>query len=365
MMQEAAAPFHTALFFSGLDNVRRVVLLEPGEALNICEHGTVIAVWPWHDIRRIGTGSGGKLRLSCASAPELARLEIAEAGTATLLHSLCPRLEAGDPGNSRLGGIARIVFWSLAAAASIIALVVYGVPLAADRLAPYVPKAVENRIGQMVDGQVKALFGNRLCHSAAGDAALLKLVGTIYREGGLEGEVDAAVLRTKIPNAIALPGGKVYVFQPLLDDAESADELGGVIAHELGHVHNRDGMRRIIQTGGTSFLIGLLFGDVTGSGAAVFIGRELLDSAYSREAETRADAFAIDVMKKLGRSPKPLGQLLTRMTEGKEFEAMAILASHPLTKDRLAAMENAGAPAPGPPLLTDGEWKALKSICTG
>ena len=195
--------------------------------------------------------------------------------------------------------------------------------------------------------------------------ALLKLVGTLYREGGLDGKVDAAVLRTKIPNAIALPGGKVYVFKPLLDAAASPDELGGVIAHELGHVHNRDGMRRVIQTGGTSFLIGLLFGDVTGSGAAIFIGRELLDSAYSREAETRADAFAIEVMKKLGRSPKPLGQLLTRMTEGKEFEAMAILASHPLTKNRMSAFENADAPVSGPPLLTDDEWKALKSICKG
>ena len=115
-------------------------------------------------------------------------------------------------------------------------------------------------------------------------------------------------------NALALPGGRIYLLDGLLQQARSPDELAGILAHELGHVHHRDGMRRLIQTGGTSFLFGLLFGDVTGAGAVIFVGRSMLDASYSRDAERSADAFAIDVMHKLGRSPLPSGDLLFRIT---------------------------------------------------
>ena len=38
-------------------------------------------------------------------------------------------------------------------------------------------------------------------------------------------------------------------------------------------------------------------------------------------------------------------------------------ASHPLSADRLAALETRDAPVSGPPLLTEGEWRALRMIC--
>jgi predicted Zn-dependent protease len=41
----------------------------------------------------------------------------------------------------------------------------------------------------------------------------------------------------------ALPGGKVYLFSGLLARAENADEIAGVLAHELGHLRHRDGTR--------------------------------------------------------------------------------------------------------------------------
>jgi predicted Zn-dependent protease len=122
-------------------------------------------------------------------------------------------------------------------------------------------------------------------------------------------------------------------------------------------------MRGLIYNGGTSFLIGLLFGDVTGSSAVIFASRSVVEASYSREAETAADTFAIEIMHKLGRSPKPAAELMFRIT-GKEGGGLtSILASHPLTEDRLARMTKEDRPASGPPLLTDAEWQALKGIC--
>jgi len=167
----------------------------------------------------------------------------------------------------------------------------------------------------------------------------------------------------KTVNAFALPGGRVYLFNGLLAKAESADEIAGVLAHALGHVRHRDGTRSLIYNGGTSFLIGLLFGDVTGSGAVVFASRSLVTASYSREAEQSADDFSIDVMHKLGRPTKPMGELLFRITGRQGDGGLTILAGHPLTEDRLRRLSEADRPASGPPLLTAEEWTALKAIC--
>src|SRR5439155_20206728 len=149
-----------------------------------------------------------------------------------------------------------------------------------------------------------AIFGKQVCDRPAGQAAYTKLLGKLREAAGLDTAVQSSVLSTEVPNAFALPGGKVYMFSGLLAKAENPDELAGVLAHELGHLKHRDNMRGLIYNGGTSFLIGLLFGDITGSGALIFASRSLVTASYSREAEQNADTFSVAVMQRLGRSPK-------------------------------------------------------------
>ena len=179
----------------------------------------------------------------------------------------------------------------------------------------------------------------------------------------MDTSIEADVLATPIPNAFALPGGKVYLFDGLLAKAQNPDEIAGVIAHELGHLRHRDGTRNLIYNGGTSFLVGLLFGDVTGSSALIFASRSLVTASYSREAEQNADTFSIDLMHKLGRPTKPMGELLFRVTGKEGSNALSFLANHPLTEDRLKRMADEDRPPSGPPLLTAEEWTSLKSIC--
>src|SRR5438046_1252248 len=126
--------------------------------------------------------------------------------------------------------------------------------------------------------------------------------GTLRQTAGLDTSVQIAVLATPVPNAFALPGGKIYLLNGLLARAQNPDEIAGVLAHELGHLKHRDSTRNLIYNGGTSFLIGLLFGDVTGSSALLFASRTMFEVSYTRDAEAAADRFSIDVMHKLGRT---------------------------------------------------------------
>ena len=355
----SSGPGGSTVYFDGTSSRRRAVSLAFKDRLEIDEDGRTLTAWFYADIRRADSPSG-ILRLSCLTASALARLEIRDAAVAAELISRCTQLDEDVSGHR---GIARIVGWSLAATVSIVAVVLFGVPLAADRLTPLVPQAFERRLGDVAEGQVKTLFGGKICDDASGQAAFTKLVNTLRESAGLDTSIQSAVLATPIPNAFALPGGKVYLFSGLLAKAENADEIAGILAHELGHLRHRDGTRNLIYNGGTSFLIGLLFGDVTGSSALIFASRSLATASYSREAEQNADTFSIDVMHKLGRSPKPMGELLFRVTGKEADKRLSILASHPLTEDRLAHMSDEDRPPSGPPLLTAAEWTSLKAIC--
>jgi Zn-dependent protease with chaperone function len=351
---------HLAAFLDGRTSRKHNVTLRFANGLDIVEGGAVIDNWPYDQVRR-ADGPPQIMRLRCASALPLARLEVIDRAAQEAIAARCGSLDVGAPS---AGQTWRIVFWSLAATASIVLLAFFGIPLAADQLAPMLPFSLEQRIGGAVDKQAQFMFGGKTCTGADGQAAFNKLVDKLKVAGGIEIPLEARVVSSKIPNAFALPGGKVYLLEGLLKKAEKPDEIAGVLAHELGHVQHRDSLRKIIQTGGTSFLIGLLFGDVTGGSAVLFVGRSLFDASYSREQERAADDFAIDVMHKLKRSPKPLGEILVRVTgsEGKN-SSLTLLSSHPLSEDRLALMSKDAGPTGGQELLSAAEWKALKNIC--
>jgi Zn-dependent protease with chaperone function len=371
-------PAHPAVYFDGNSNRKRRVALRFGADLEIVEDDSVAAVWPYDSIRR-AHGPTGLLRLSSIAALPLARLEIEHDETAQTLLAKAPVLKSTTSGATPAW---RIVAWSFAAIGSILAVVFFGIPLAAERLAPLVPARFEKRMGETVERQVRFLLGGTACTDAAGQAALNVLIDKLKQAGNMDSELDAHVLSATVPNALALPGGKVYLLNGLLQKAENADEIAGVLAHELGHVQHRDNMRKLIQTGGTSFMVGLLFGDIMGGGAVIFVSRSLLDASYSRDAELAADAFAIDVMQKLGRSARPMGEFLVRVTEtvkpGPKPDAKAdtkptgkaagnpgvnIFSSHPLTGDRLERMKQAERPYTGPELLSPTQWRDLKGIC--
>lgn len=353
------APRRLATYFDGVTSRRHVVALRFDEHLDLVADGAAIASWAYDDLRATD-GGPGTLRLKCVSALPLARLEVADPTAQADIRARARflELERGGPGQ-----IGRIVAWSLAAIVSIVLVAVFGVPLAAERLTPLIPLAFDQHLGRVADNQVRAIFGGRTCTGVRGRAAFAKLVETLRQARHLDTPLQTEVLASSVPNAFALPGGKIYLLDGLLRKAESADEVAGVIAHEMGHVTHRDHTRMMIRNGGTSFLIGLLFGDITGAAAVTFTARALVQASYSREAEQDADAFAIETMHALGRSPAPMGDLLLRVTGAQGSRTIGILASHPLTEDRRALMRREDRPATGPEILSADEWHALKTIC--
>ena len=349
------------VFYDGVAAKPRPVTLRFGaEALEILEGEATAARWPYPDIRRL-PAAASRLRLRSLGGPALARLDVDDAAAAAELLRRSPQAEEGTTDRRT---VARIVGWSLAATASLVLTAIYLVPLAADELAPLVPVGLERRIGEAVDNQVRTLFGGKACAGAPGSAALAKLSAALASRADLPlpAEVQRARLRDS-ERRRAARRARLSLRRPACAGRGSPDEIAGILAHELGHVARRDGMRKLIQTGGSSFLLGLLFGDITGGGTLIFLGRALVDSSYSRDAETAADRFAADIMVGLGRSPRPMGAFLVRITGAQKDMPLPFLASHPVSAERLEALEARAVAATAPPLLTEQEWRDLKSIC--
>jgi predicted Zn-dependent protease len=349
-----------AVYFNGSTALRRPVRADlDAQGIAFLDQGLEPVRWRLEDLRCVDSPAG-TLRLAAAGAPDLARLEI---GEAQLIEAILQRVPAlGRRRRADEGALGRIVFWSLAAVASLVLTAAYLVPLVADRLAPLIPVPLERRLGEAVGQQVRTLFGARTCVEEPGRVVLGRLTERLAAAADLPMPVRVEVLTSGVPNALTLPGGNVYVFRALLDKAHTPDEFAGVLAHELGHVAGRDALRKLLQTAGTSFLLGLLFGDVTGGGAIIFVAQSLVDSRYSRQAESAADAFAARLMLLSGRSTKPLAAFLARL-DANSSERFAFINSHPVTVERMRALEAADRPAAGPPLLDDADWRALKAIC--
>ena len=105
------------------------------------------------------------------------------------------------------------------------------------------------------------------------------------------------------PNAFALPGGTLVMTDALVElFGADVDVLTGVLAHELGHVHHRHGMRMVVQAS----LIGLLSSVVLGDFSSILAAAPVVlgQASYSRDAEREADAFCAKFLKAAGVSPE-------------------------------------------------------------
>ena len=150
------------------------------------------------------------------------------------------------------------------------------------------------------------------------------------------------------PNAFALPGGTMVLTDQLakLFEGEPA-VLTGVLAHELGHVQHRHGMRMVVQASVIGLVSSVVLGDFSGvlAGAPVMLGQQ----SYSRDAEREADAHSAAVLEAAGVSPAVMVAFFEKMnatraesgrSAGREGGAPGWLgiaiASHPADEERIA-----------------------------
>lgn len=207
--------------------------------------------------------------------------------------------------------------WALSSIVGVIAALaavyLYALPWAAARIAPAIPSAVTTAISEQV---LQTLDQHVLAPSKLTEAkrhAIAARLGGVTRGASSipQHRLHFRSAEALGANAFALPSGDIVVFDQLVALADNEDQVAAVIAHELGHVANRHGMRQLLQSAVVSFVVGLYFGDV--STIAASLGALVLESRYSREFEFEADRYGAELLKAGGLSPELLATMLDRL----------------------------------------------------
>ena len=179
---------------------------------------------------------------------------------------------------------------------------------------------------------------------------------------------EFVVLNSSVPNAWALPGGKIAINRGLLTELKNEAELAAVIGHEITHAAARHGAKAtergtLLQAGLAAAQIGAAIGgaDETAAGLVLGgagVGAQLVQTRYGREQELESDLYGMRYLKAAGYDPTgavTLQETFVRLSEGRNPGWLqGLFASHPPSPERVARNKQTLAElGPGGDLGTD------------
>jgi beta-barrel assembly-enhancing protease len=145
---------------------------------------------------------------------------------------------------------------------------------------------------------------------------------------------EVTVVKSDVVNAFALPGGYVVVFTGLMKKAERAEEVAGVLAHELNHVLQRHGLERIVKQLGFVAVVSIVLGNPPGMGGMMKqLGIELMTLKFGRAQETEADVTGLQLLHRAKIDPSGMITFFQRLAE-KDEGRVEWLSTHPMSSDR-------------------------------
>jgi Zn-dependent protease with chaperone function len=227
-----------------------------------------------------------------------------------------------------------------------LAFVFEGLPRLSVAISHSIPVAFEKKLGEFILAQISTIMTPEASKQPKERQRRLQhRFAEMAQRAGLP---DARLLMRSGPvNALALPGNTVVLMDDLVRRLND-DQVMAVVAHELGHLHHRHVMQRIVSIGMMEGLIeSLAAGNSQASKVGSFFSSALLSSAYSRAQELQADTYAIELLQTQGASGLAYAQALQFFLKYEEQQSVISggwASSHPSTQERLdKALNQAGS----------------------
>lgn len=198
-----------------------------------------------------------------------------------------------------------------------------------DWAAEKVPVRYEERIGDLVLAQTRAQM--KLIESGPAHEAVTAIGAALTSDSRYR--YRWFVADNKEINAFAAPGGVIVVYSGLIAQTARAEELAGVLAHEVAHVEQRHSLKNLMKTAGFSVLLALAIGDWTGTALGNAAGK-LTELKFSRDAETDADREGLRLLVDAGIAPHPMADFFAKLADKENGTLPSMLATHPASAER-------------------------------
>lgn len=269
--------------------------------------------------------------------------EIVDTGMVAALEKLCDRSAHSGWIHRWEKSMLMVLAGLLCLALAIFAFMRFGVPPLAKRAAFALPQSVEARLGEdTLSALDKMIFKpSRLTQEKQAELSSVFRLVTKDPSCRIEFRYSPALGA----NALALPSGIIVVTDGLVELARNNDEIAAVLAHEVGHVKLRHGLRHVLQNSVTVLIMATLTGDlVSVTSLSATLPTALVDASFSREFEREADDAAIAWMKQHGVEPRSYAEILARLqaqanlrsgSQSYDGKFRNYLSTHPDTGERI------------------------------
>ncbi len=201
----------------------------------------------------------------------------------------------------------------------------------------------EIAIGVEAAPEFEKEFGGRVPNEQL-QAYVQMVGGKVSSVSEREMPYEFTLVQSKVPNAFALPGGKIFISAGLMSKMTNERQLAAVLGHETAHVaaqHNVMGMQRQMGAAVLVDIAGQIAGkEKAGSAqAATKVVAGMVGLKYSRNDEYQADKLGIRYMARAGYNPWGMVELLTvllNLSKSEPGSMGEMFRTHPLTSKRIA-----------------------------
>ncbi len=205
----------------------------------------------------------------------------------------------------------------------------------------FISRRQEIQIGEEASPQFEEQFGGAV-PSRRLQEYITSVGMRVAKASDREMPYEFTLVSSDVPNAFALPGGKIFITAGLFERMQNERQLAAVLAHEVGHVAYRHNVHQIQRQIGFQVLAGIA-GQVAGehgqaASSITKVVSSMANLSYTRDDEYEADAIGIEYAHRAGYNPWGMVGLLTVLQklsndDGGKLDEM--FRTHPLTQNRI------------------------------
>lgn len=176
-------------------------------------------------------------------------------------------------------------------------------------------------------------------------------------------KIKIHLVRNSEINAFALPDNHMVIYTGLIEYATNAEEVAGVMSHEIGHMEKNHVMKKLVKEIGLEMLFAMAGGDA-GFEIVRQTGKVLSSSAFDRKQEQEADEYAIENLAYANIDPQHLSNLFFRLSQKNDLpEELVWINTHPDTKTRAAdIIKKKKEYTYHPDAIIITQWKKVKNM---
>lgn len=139
----------------------------------------------------------------------------------------------------------------------------------------------------------------------------------------------------EVLNAFATPGGFIYVYTGLIKFLDRADDLAGVMGHEIAHASLRHSKEQLQQQLGLQFLISIALGDGSAADVAA-LASNVLSLQFSRSDEAESDEYSVIYLNDTDYACNGAATFFEKIEAAGGGSGPAFLSTHPSPDSRVA-----------------------------